>query len=61
MEIRSTRSFNAIPATIIRGVLTCIYQICYVKCIVDIFIIFHLFLPFFYHCNFCSGKYILTS
>ena len=34
MEIRSNRSFNAIPTTLIRGVLTCIHQICYVNCFV---------------------------
>ena len=39
MEIRSTRSFNATPATISSGVLTCMYQICYVKCIVNILFI----------------------
>ena len=39
MEIRSTRSLNAIPATVIRGVFNLdiyIYQICYLKCIVNI-------------------------
>ena len=50
MEIRSTRSFKAIPATIIRGVfLTGIYQICHVQSIVNILFIFHLFLPFSFH------------
>ena len=33
MEIKSTRPFNAIPATIIRGVFTCIYQSYYVYCV----------------------------
>ena len=37
MEIRSTQSFNAISATIIRDIFTCIYQICHVNySIVDI-------------------------
>ena len=33
MEIKSTRPFNAIPANIIRGVFTCIYQSYYVYCV----------------------------
>ena len=55
MEIRSTRSFNAIPATLIRGVfnlyLNLLHKIC-CKYFIHLFI--HLFaLSFsFNHCNF---------
>ena len=53
MEIRSTRSFNAIPPTLIGGVLTCFYEICCVKCIVNILFV-HLFIFSFSfnHCKF---------
>ena len=47
MEIRSTRSFNAIPATIIRGVFNLYISNLLLKCIVNtLLIFFHLFLPF---------------
>ena len=32
----SIRSFSAIPATMIRDILTCIYQIFYVNCVMNI-------------------------
>ena len=52
MEIRSTRSFNVIPATIIRGVLTSIYQICYLKFTVNNLLIFSFIFTFFFnHCK----------
>ena len=40
MEIRSTRSLNAIPATLISVVSTCTYQICCVNCIAYISFIY---------------------
>ena len=43
MEIRSTRSVNAIPATLFGVFLTCMYQICYVNYIVNIILIHILF------------------
>ena len=58
MEIRSTRSFNAIPATVIRDVLTCFYQFRYVNCIVTI-----LHIHFFNNCkyfNLCGEFHIHT-
>ena len=75
MEIRSTRSFNAIPATLIRGVFN-LYLNLLIKYIVNtlfIYLFFYLFIylfyffiyllfPFFNHCNFLfiCVKYILT-
>ena len=60
MEIRSSRPFNAIPATVF---LTCVYQTCYVKCIVNISFIFSFIFPFFNHCKFfrfVANTYILS-
>ena len=58
MEIRSAQSFNAIPATLIRSVLICFHQFCYVNCIVTILCIY-----FINHCkylNLCGEFYIHT-
>ena len=61
MEIRSTQSFNAIPATIIRGVFNLYISIVYVKCIVNILFIFSFIFSFlFNHCKFFSGKFVHT-
>ena len=60
MEIRSTRSFNAIPATIIRGVFSLYVSNLFRKMYCKYFIYF-----FIYHLNIANfflvrGKYILT-
>ena len=60
METRSTRSFNAIHASITRCVLSCIYQSCYVNHIVGV--LFTYFFSF-NHCKyfkFVANFYLLS-
>ena len=66
MEIRSTRSFNAIPATLFRGVFNLYLNLLY-KNIVNILFIFFIYLLAlsfsFNHCNFLlfvANLYLLT-
>ena len=47
MEIMSTRSFNAIPATLIRGVFN-LYLNLLMKCIVNILFIYSFIFSFFF-------------
>ena len=73
MEIRSTQSFNAIPATLIRGVFNlylnllykiyCKYSIyLFIYSFIYLFILLFAFSFSFNHCNFLfiCGKFILT-
>ena len=47
MEIRSTRSFNAIPATLIRGVFKLVFKLAYeIYCKYFIYLFLYLLFPF---------------
>ena len=60
MEIRSARSFNAIPATIIRGVFNLYISNLLCKMYCKYFNYFFIYFFLFDHCKFFSGKYVFT-